>query len=73
MCGRARPFILLRVSISPFRYLRSLRDDRRTYGWRGMLKRHGWRPLALFVAFYLIRDLVLYVLIPLAVIAGFRQ
>lgn len=55
---------------SPFRYLRRLRDDRRELGWNGLFRRHGWKPLLLFVAFYLIRDVILYILIPLAVIAG---
>ena len=58
------------MSISPLRYLRTLRDDRRAYGWRGMFKRHGWKPLLLFVAFYLVRDVILYILIPLALVAG---
>lgn len=55
---------------SPLAYLRRLRDDRRELGWKGLFRRHGWKPLLLFIAFYLIRDVVLYLLIPLAVIAG---
>jgi hypothetical protein len=55
---------------SPLAYLKGLRDDRRELGWKGLFRKHGWKPLLLFVAFYLIRDLVLYVFIPLAVIAG---
>jgi hypothetical protein len=56
---------------SPLASLRTLRDDRRRLGWKGLLKRHGWKPFALFIVFYLVRDLILYVLIPAAVIAGF--
>jgi len=55
---------------APLAYIRRLRDDRRRYGWKGLLKREGWKPLAIFVVFYLIRDLILYVLIPVAVVAG---
>lgn len=58
------------VFVTPRGYLRRLRDDRRRYGWKGLFRRHGWRPFALFVLFYLIRDLVLYVLVPLAIYAG---
>ena len=58
---------------SPFAYIRRLRDGRRRHGWKGLLRREGWKPLAIFVVFYLIRDLILYVLIPLAVVAGFRR
>jgi hypothetical protein len=57
--------------LAPLAYIRRLRDDRRRYGWKGLLKREGWKPFALFVVFYLIRDLILYVLIPIAVVAGF--
>lgn len=53
------------------RFLRTLRDERRAHGWKGLVRRRGWKLVLLFVAFYLIRDVILYLLIPLAVIAGF--
>jgi hypothetical protein len=56
--------------LAPLAYIRRRRDDRRRYGWKGLLKREGWKPFAIFVVFYLIRDLILYVLIPVAVVAG---
>lgn len=50
--------------------IRRLRDERRTLGWRGLLRKRGWKLVLGFAAFYLVRDLILYVLIPLAVLAG---
>ena len=52
-------------------HFRTLRDERRQLGWKGLLKRRGWGFVALFVLAYLVRDLVLYVLVPLAIAAGF--
>ena len=52
-------------------FLRTLRDERRAHGWKGLVRRRGWKLVLVFVAFYLIRDVILYLLIPLAVIAGF--
>ena len=54
-------------------YLRDLRDERRQLGWKGLLKRRGWVLVALIVLGYLVRDLVLYVLVPLAIAAGLRH
>jgi len=54
-------------------YLKQLRDERRTLGWKGLLRRRGWVLVALFIAYYLIRDSILYILIPLAVAAGISR
>jgi len=54
-------------------YVRTLRDERRQLGWRGLLKRRGWMLVVLVVLGYLVRDLVLYVLVPLAIAAGLRH
>ena len=53
-------------------FLRTLRKERIDHGWKGLVKIRGWKLVLLFVLAYLIRDTVLYILIPLAVIAGFR-
>lgn len=53
-----------------FRLIRQLRDERRTLGWKGLLRKRGWKLVLGFAAFYLIRDLILYVFLPLAVLAG---
>ena len=51
-------------------YFRTLRDERRRLGWKGLLKKRGWKLVAIVVLYYLVRDTVLYILIPLAVAAG---
>jgi hypothetical protein len=49
--------------------LRQLRDERRQLGWKGLVRKRGWTLVVLVVLAYLVRDLVLYVLLPLAVAA----
>ncbi len=51
------------------RWLRTLRDERRALGWKGLLKKRGWTLVVVVIVFYLIRDLVLYVLIPAGLMA----
>lgn len=51
-------------------YLRSLRQERRELGWRGLVRKRGWTFVAVVIAYYLVRDTVLYILIPLGVAAG---
>jgi len=58
------------MPFSPITYLRMLRDDRRRYGFRGLIQRHGWKPFAVFFVAYLVRDLILYVALPLAAYFG---
>ena len=49
--------------------LRTLRDERRQLGWKGLVRKRGWTLVVGVVLAYLVRDLVLYVLLPLAVAA----
>lgn len=49
---------------------RDLRHERRQLGWKGFLRRRGWRFVLLVVAVYLVRDVILYVVVPLALAAG---
>jgi len=53
--------------------LRSLRDERRTLGWRGLVRKRGWTFVAAVIAYYLVRDVLLYIVIPLGVAAGFSR
>ena len=53
----------------PFGLIKTLRDERRALGWKGLLKKRGPKLLFAFMIFYLIRDLVLYVAIPLGLAA----
>ena len=43
------------------------------YSLKGMLRRKGWRFVFLVIAAYLVRDLFLYVLLPLLVYFGFLK
>lgn len=51
-------------------FLRTLRDERRSLGWKGLFKKRGWKLVAAIVLYYLIRDTMLYIVIPLGVAAG---
>ncbi len=53
--------------------LRGLREERRAIGWKGLLKRRGWKLVLVAVVFYVVRDVILYVLIPLAVVVGITK
>lgn len=54
-------------------FLGTLRDERRVLGWGGLFRKRGWKLVAVFVAYYLVRDVVLYILIPLGVAAGITR
>ena len=44
-----------------------LRDATATFrkeGFRGILRAYGWKLFAVFVLFYLIRDVTLYIVLP---------
>ena len=52
------------------KHISQLKAELKEHGIKGLVRRRGWRlVLAVFVA-YLIRDVVLYVLIPLAAYWG---
>lgn len=51
-------------------FVRTLREERRALGWKGLVRKRGWKLVALFIVFYLVRDLVLYIVIPVGVAAG---
>lgn len=53
--------------------LRGLREERRAITWKGLLKRRGWKLVLVVVVFYVVRDVILYVLIPLAVVVGITK
>ena len=42
-------------------------------GWKGLLKRRGWKLVLIVVVFYVVRDVILYVLIPIAVVVGITK
>jgi hypothetical protein len=53
--------------------LRRLRDERRSLGWRGLVRKRGWTLVVVVVAYYLLRDVILYIVIPLAIAAGLSR
>jgi hypothetical protein len=55
--------------MNPLSFIRTLRDERRSLGWKGLLRKRGWTLLLVFFLFYLIRDLILYVVIPVGTAA----
>ncbi|MDO8666550.1 MAG: hypothetical protein Q7J79_08050 [Gemmatimonadales bacterium] len=55
------------------RWLKALRDERRALGWKGLLRKRGWRLVAAVIVFYLVRDIILYLLIPAGLMAWLFQ
>jgi len=52
------------------RFIKEWNIIRKESGYRELIKQKGLRVLFVFVIFYLIRDTVLYILIPYLVIKG---
>ena len=52
---------------------RGLREERLAIGWKGLLKRRGWKLVLVVVVVYVVRDVILYVLIPLAVVVAITK
>ena len=57
---------LLRVKFLE-EYIAVFKED----GFKGVLRKGGWKILFYFFMFYLIRDSILYILIPYLVLKGF--
>ena len=57
---------LLRVKFLQ-EYIAVFKED----GFKGVLRKGGWKILFYFFMFYLIRDSILYILIPFLVVKGF--
>jgi hypothetical protein len=53
--------------------VRTLRDEARAFGWRGVVRKRGWKLVGVVVAYYLLRDVILYIVIPLGIAAGFSR
>ena len=54
-------------------YVGELRGERRALGWRSFLRKRGWRLVLVVVAVYLVRDLVLFLVLPLAIASGLTR
>jgi hypothetical protein len=54
-------------------FFRALRDERRALGWGGLVRKRGWKLVVIVVAYYLVRDVLLYIVLPLGVAAGISR
>jgi hypothetical protein len=52
------------------RFVREATTTFRETGFRGTLRRYGWRLFVAFLLFYLIRDVTLYIVIPVLAARG---
>ena len=48
----------------PPKKLREARDVYRQSGFKGVIKHLGWKVLALLFAYYLVRDVSIYIILP---------
>ncbi len=51
-------------------WIKKYREIYRERGFKALLKEGGWRVFALIFVFYLVRDVILYILIPYLVAKG---
>lgn len=61
---QAKPKRRLLDRLTP-RYLLEVKDVFKESGIRGVIKRFGWKIFAIFFCYYLVRDVTLYILLPL--------
>lgn len=45
-------------------FLREARSELKTGGLKGLFRRYGWKLFAFVFVYYLVRDIMLYVVIP---------
>ncbi|KYG61104.1 hypothetical protein AZI85_09110 [Bdellovibrio bacteriovorus] len=62
MANSAKPKLLDRLTP---KVVREAKQVFRESGLKGVIKRYGWKFFAVFFAYYLIRDVTLYILLPL--------
>ena len=51
-------------------WFQTMKRVRKESGWRGLFDRYGWRLVVGFILFYLVRDTILYILIPYLIVQG---
>jgi hypothetical protein len=65
---------MINLLSSPFRLYRYVVIDSvlivKRHGLRELLRQRGWKFLAAVIAYYLVRDTLLYVIVPLCVARG---
>ena len=52
------------------KFLRKYTGIYKEDGFKGVLKVGGWRVITYFVLFYLIRDTILYIIVPYLIVKG---
>ncbi|MGZ3696048.1 MAG: hypothetical protein ACXWQO_18480 [Bdellovibrionota bacterium] len=52
------------------KFLREVRDVFKKEGMRGAVRRYGWKLFAAFFAYYLVRDSIIYLLVPYLIAKG---
>jgi hypothetical protein len=58
------------MSLFKPRFISDWNQIRKKEGLKALLKKKGWKVIFVFFLFYLIRDLLLYILIPWLIIKG---
>ena len=51
-------------------FVKKYRNTLKEKGFKGFIKIHGWRVFAVIFTYYLIRDSILYILIPYLIARG---
>ncbi|MNL70400.1 hypothetical protein D3C87_1953960 [compost metagenome] len=46
------------------RFILEAKDTFKASGFKGVVKKYGWKFFAFFFAYYLIRDVCLYIILP---------
>lgn len=66
-----------KISLNPFQKLRALiREAKaifREKGFKGVIRRFGWKLFAVLFVYYLVRDVTLYILLPWYLASKFLQ
>ena len=52
------------------KFLRKYTKIYKENGFKGVLKEGGWKVITYFVLFYLIRDTILYIIVPYLIVKG---
>jgi len=52
------------------KFIQTWLDIKRDGGYRLLIKKKGWKIVSVFILFYLVRDSILYLLIPYLAVQG---
>lgn len=53
------------------KFLKKYRKVLKEEGFKALIKKHGWKVFGIIFTYYLIRDSILYILIPYLIARGF--